>query len=219
MRERPLAWLPLGILEQHGQHLPWGLDGLKAHAICLGLADRLGGVVLPASHHAGIHGGDDPARQGALRARAAEIGDFLYTEQFFRAFLHQTFDSLANIGFQVIVAYSGHYPAIQTEVLRDVAREFSMSGWARVIPFWEPLACGEGDHGGRWETSIYLALNPAGVRIDDIREDDTGRLGYYRGHDVRNQASVALGELALANIEAYLSREIGAAFNAPGGSI
>ena len=35
IRERPLAWLPLGILEHHGAHLPWGLDGLKAHAVCL----------------------------------------------------------------------------------------------------------------------------------------------------------------------------------------
>src|SRR5262245_31885742 len=59
IRERPLAWLPLGILEHHGEHLPWGLDGLKAHAVCLRLAARLGGVVLPPNHFAGIHGSEE----------------------------------------------------------------------------------------------------------------------------------------------------------------
>ena len=53
--ERAIAWVPLGPLEKHGEHLPWGLDGLKAHAQCLRLAERFGGVVLPAIHVAGIH--------------------------------------------------------------------------------------------------------------------------------------------------------------------
>ncbi len=39
--EQPLAWLPLGILEKHGGHRPWGLDGLKAHAVCTRLATEL----------------------------------------------------------------------------------------------------------------------------------------------------------------------------------
>src|SRR6185503_19476171 len=119
IREKPLAWLPLGILEHHGSHLPWGLDGLKAHAVCLRLAERLGGVVLPANHFAGIHGDCKDGDEKEFRQRAAAIGDMLYSERLFRAFLHETFDSLANIGFQVIVAYTGHYPTVQMETLRE----------------------------------------------------------------------------------------------------
>ena len=48
MHARPLAWVSLGVLEEHGEHLPWGLDGLKAHRACLRLAEAIGGVVLPA---------------------------------------------------------------------------------------------------------------------------------------------------------------------------
>jgi creatinine amidohydrolase/Fe(II)-dependent formamide hydrolase-like protein len=81
-----------------------------------------------------------------------------------------------------------------------------------VIPFWEPLACGEGDHGGTWETSIYLALAPEAVRLDAIRDERTGQPGYYRGRDVRSQASAALGEEALARIEAYLGDAVARAF-------
>jgi creatinine amidohydrolase len=32
LRRTPLGFLPLGSLERHGDHLPMGLDILKAHA-------------------------------------------------------------------------------------------------------------------------------------------------------------------------------------------
>jgi creatinine amidohydrolase len=215
IRERPLAWLPLGILEKHGGHLPWGLDGLKAHAVCRRLAERCGGVVLPASHLSGIHG-DCQDDEADFRRRHAAIGDLLYREQSFRTFLHETFDGLANVGFRVIVAYTGHYPEVQTRHLREVAEAFTATGRATAIPFWEPLACGDGDHGGKWETSIYLALAPDQVRLDAIRDERTGRSGYYRGHDVRGHASLAFGERALAQIEAYLTAAIEAAWATSG---
>ena len=211
MRERPLAWLPLGILEKHGGHLPWGLDGLKAHAVCLRLAERLGGVVLPANHQAGIHGDCRDKDEKAFRRSHREVGDLLYRERSFRAFLDETFDGLANMGFEVIVAYTGHYPDVQTRILREAAEDFSAAGPAAVIPFWEVLACGEGDHAGKWETSIYLALDPQAVRLDAIRDESTGRAGHYRGLDVRSHASEAFGREALARVEAYLAREVGRA--------
>ena len=80
------------------------------------------------------------------------------------------------------------------------------------MPFWEPLACGGGDHGGKWETSLYLALAPEEVRLEAVREDGSGRPGYYRGQEVGAEASVALGEWALAQIEAYLAQAIEQAF-------
>jgi creatinine amidohydrolase len=216
IQECPLAWLPLGILEKHGGHLPWGLDGLKAHAVCLRLSERLGGVVLPANHLAGIHGDCHDGDDTEFRRRHAAIGDLLYREQTFRTFLHETFDGLANVGFRVIVAYTGHYPEVQTRHLREVAEAFTVTGAATVIPFWEPLACGGGDHGGKWETSIYLALAPDGVRLDAIRDERTGKDGYYRGQDVRSHASAAFGEQALARIEAYLKVTISKALARPG---
>jgi creatinine amidohydrolase len=212
IRERPLAWLPLGILEHHGAHLPWGLDGLKAHAVCLRMAERFGGVVLPANHFAGIHGDGMGVEETEFRRRAAAIGDLLYSERLFRAFLEETFDGLANLGFQVIVAYTGHYPTVQTEMLQEVARDFTATGAAMVLPFWEPLACGSGDHGGKWETSITLALAPEEVRLEAIREEGTGQRGYYRGQEVRSQASAWFGNQALAQIEAYLTQALGEAF-------
>jgi creatinine amidohydrolase len=208
IQEQPLAWLPLGILEKHGAHLPWGLDGLKAHAVCMQLAEQLGGVVLPANHQAGIHGDCRAADDTEFRQQHAEVGDLMYREETFRTFLTETFDGLANLGFRVIVAYSGHYPAVQTALVEQAAASFSATGSATVIPFWEELACGGGDHAGKWETSIYLALDPDAVRLAAIRDESTGQAGYYRGQDVRSHTSLAFGTEALAQVQAYLSQAV-----------
>lgn len=64
-RQRTVAVLPLGSVEQHGHHMPVGTDSLLAHAVCLSAADRLGEervVVLPppwygfSSHHMAFAG-------------------------------------------------------------------------------------------------------------------------------------------------------------------
>ena len=41
---------------------------------------------------------------------------------------------LANLGFKVIVGYSGHYPKIQIQILREAAEEFTARGGATAIP-------------------------------------------------------------------------------------
>jgi creatinine amidohydrolase len=216
LRERPLAWLPLGILEQHGEHLPWGLDGLKAHAVCLRLAEELGGVVLPACHLAGVHGDCRDGDEAGFRRRHAAIGDLLYREESFRIWVYETLDGLANLGFRVIVAYTGHYPEVQTRIVREVAGAFTATGAARVIPFWEPLACGGGDHGGKWETSIALALVPDAVRLEAVRDAETGQPGWYRGQEVRSHSSAEFGRQALARVRDHLAAAIERAFDPQG---
>ena len=44
----PVFFLPTGLLEWHGEHLPLGYDALKSYGLCLETARKLGGgVVLP----------------------------------------------------------------------------------------------------------------------------------------------------------------------------
>jgi len=216
MLERPVAWVPLGILEEHGAHLPWGLDGLKAHGVCLRLASRIGGVVLPPCHLAGIHGDALPGREDEWRANAAAAGDMLYREDTYRALLRETFEGLANVGFRVVVAYTGHYPTVQYRALADVAAECSTAR-ITVLPFWEPLACGGGgDHGGKWETSIFMALRPGAARLYAVTDPHATEAGHYRGQRVRETSSVALGEWALGRIEEYLSAAVAEALVALG---
>ena len=43
-RNFPVAYVPFGLIEWHGRHLPLGNDAIKAHAILVKTAERFGGV-------------------------------------------------------------------------------------------------------------------------------------------------------------------------------
>ena len=43
LAERPLAYLPLGTLEWHGEHLPLGADSIQSEGLMIECARRLGG--------------------------------------------------------------------------------------------------------------------------------------------------------------------------------
>ena len=93
----PVAYVPLGALEWHGEHGPLGLDGIKAHHICERAAQRTGGVVFP-----------------TIFWGAFDTMPFPFTFHFERAHLksvlHPLLTQLSVWGFQVIVLLTGHYP-------------------------------------------------------------------------------------------------------------
>src|SRR4029453_12014770 len=49
LKKNPLVILPAGSVEQHGPHLPTGTDTLAANVIGHAVAERMDGLVLPAT--------------------------------------------------------------------------------------------------------------------------------------------------------------------------
>ena len=47
LADAPIAYLPLGTLEWHGEHLPLGSDGIQSTGFFSELARKVGGIVLP----------------------------------------------------------------------------------------------------------------------------------------------------------------------------
>lgn len=47
IRDFPVVYVPFGLIEWHGRHLPLGNDALKAHAILVKAAEQGGGAVYP----------------------------------------------------------------------------------------------------------------------------------------------------------------------------
>lgn len=208
IRERPLAWVPMGILEKHGAHLPWGLDTLKAHGVCLFLAKQLGGVVLPALHVAGVHEAwdEDPKKNLQLQA---EVGDFYIRESTFEMLLRDIVAGLSNIGFKMIVLYSGHYPPLQEQLVRKIADKAEKQYDVEVVPFTELALFGAGDHAGKWETSIYMAVGGE-VRFEAIRDDLEGQVGHWSGTNPK-EGSREFGQQALEAILQHFQGLIGRA--------
>ena len=157
---RPIAFWPLGLLEHHGWHLPIGLDGLKAEHICMHIAERTGGVLLPTMWW------------GALGGH----GDFMWThyqpEEAAEAIMARTVEQLVAYGFRAIVLLAGHYP---WQTLLDRRLPALQEAHPEVLFLWgtemdiAPEVRLPGDHAAREEASYGLALFPQWVDLDALR--------------------------------------------------
>lgn len=175
----PLAYLPLGILEWHGPQNPLGLDGVKAHALCVRAAHESGGVVFPTLYYGtppaanfldvdGYHP-DIPEAYGVPQEHyttdAFRFGTRVDQWHLFDRILDQSLRQIGRFGFRAILVISGHYPLRnQQSITTSFQREFK-------IPIWfghEGEVCDprEGDHAAQWETSLTLALEPDTVDTD-----------------------------------------------------
>jgi creatinine amidohydrolase len=161
----PIAFWPLGLLEHHGWHLPIGLDGLKAEHICMRIAERTGGVLLPTMWW------------GALGGH----GDFMWThyqpEEAAEAIIVRTVEQLVTYGFRAIVLLAGHYP---WQTLLDRRLPALQEAHPKVLFLWGTemnIAPGvplPGDHAAREEASYGLALFPQWVDLDALRPGRDG---------------------------------------------
>jgi creatinine amidohydrolase len=196
--ESPIAYVPVGTLEFHGEHLPFGVDGFSAHALCLRAAERSGGVVLPPVY------------------LAAGCLDMPFTLTFdlelVHAWVRATLDQLALRGFRAAVVLTGHGPLDLNHVLKRACREAedACPGFAAYGLCWlelnasrltapEPGEPTVVDHAAMVETSWMLALEPGLVRLDRLSGDPEARHEGVYGPNPRFTSSLPLGR---AQIEA-----------------
>ncbi len=195
----PVAYIPIGTLEWHGEHNPVGADTLQAEGLALLCARKGGGLVFPPLYY-GESRSESLMESGAQDkdaiAKAMELPPenffpdkmpFLPTEQvlnYQRLLLHMLAE-VESLGFKVGVLVAGHYPLIdhaRSAVLLFNQRRYSkyhgMLAWACVdyllVRDKYPNA---GDHAGGWETSHLLALHPECVDMDVLPPKDRPLVG------------------------------------------
>ena len=166
-----IAVLPLAAVEQHGPHLPVGVDAVIAEGYVRRAAEALPGdlpvLFLPvqavgvSGEHAGYPGTLTLSVETAIRAWT-EIGD-----------------SVARTGCRKLVvmnAHGGNSAAIEavTLALRMRWRMLTVhASWRRLgYPdnLFSARETAHGVHGGDSETSLMLALSPELVRASEIRD-------------------------------------------------
>jgi len=199
----PIAYVPLGALEWHGEHGPLGLDGIKAHHICECAAERTGGVVFP-----------------TVLWGAFDTMPFPFTFHFERkqleSLVRPILRQLSDWGFEVIVLLTGHYPPTQIKMLREQCRSFNRQGGARCAGVPEMAFATDieyfGDHAGMWESSIMLAIQPEWVDLSAMPSGLSAmdRLTSYgtMGKDPTAWASAEKGRAAIDRIVHGLSNAI-----------
>lgn len=178
-REFPVVYVPFGLIEWHGMHLPLGNDALKAHAILVKCAQRYGGTVYPPVwFHAAFN-------QDHLIPVYSEL-----------------FEKLKKTGFRVIIGVSGHNIQEQIDMINRALEPVVADGTVKGTGIWEvSLSVSEEsdtDHAAKWETSNMMFLYPELVDMSllghkPISMDMSPPHG-MGGLDPRKHASAATGE-------------------------
>ncbi len=188
-REFPVVYVPFGLIEWHGRHLPLGNDALKAHGILVKCAEQVGGVVYPPVY---------------FHAR--------FDQEHLVPVLTNLFQQLKATGFRVIVGVSGHNIQEQTDMIDAALAPVVADGTCTGIGLWEISLslCDESasDHAAKWETSNMMFFYPDRVDMAELGTEplvlDMGPPDGIGGLDPREHASVEVGqrnvELAAAAI-------------------
>ncbi|MDA0839649.1 MAG: creatininase family protein [Planctomycetota bacterium] len=156
--DSPVAIWPLGLLEHHGWHLPIGFDGIKAERLCIRLAEKTGGVLLPVMWWGGRGG----------------HGDFHWTfyqsEEAYSAIVTDTVKKLIHFGFRSIVLMAGHYPWQGTlDRIMPPIKESNpdvLFLWGTELRIGGEAVKLAGDHAALEETSYGLNLFPEFVDME-----------------------------------------------------
>jgi len=193
MRAFPAVYVPFGLIEWHGRHLPLGNDAIKSHAILVRTAEQFGGVVYPPVY---FHDG--------------------FNRQYLTPVLTDLFERLKKTGFRVILGVSGHNVKGQIDMIEKALAPVIADKTVAGLGLWE-ISLSQGpesntDHAAKWETSnmqyFYpelvdlaalgdrpLALNmkaPDGIGGEDPRKTASAEVG-RRNVEL---ASAAIGKKA-----------------------
>lgn len=210
LAEKPVAYLPLGTLEWHGEQLPLGADALISEGLMVECARRLGGIVMP------------PIHLGPDRTRLEPDGSFLngmdyadvttpprqldgscywVSEGFFLILIDAILAQIKRAGFQAVFA-DGHGPSRQSWVAHIPEREarFDLKLFG-VTDEWRGQWKSQMDHAARNETSLVMALRP---ELADLGQLDPDRAVWPQGvggEDPRDSTPEFGQELLEASIE------------------
>ena len=177
MRQRSVVYLPLGPLEWHGPHLPYGTDPLYAYEVSLRVAESLGGIVHPCLF-LGTERERDPATLRNLGFIGTEwvVGmDFplnslpspYIPEEVLGIVVRHLIYQVQRMGFQHVVLVNGHGARNHIALLRRLCAEISAEGRGRVhYVFTFPDGAGTWSrrhHASTDETAVMQHLFPEAV--------------------------------------------------------
>lgn len=223
-QEKPLAFLPIGTVEWHGLQNALGLDTLKARALCERAAEKGGGLVMPPlwwGEHREIQlvEANPSAREAVAEIMEwppenfafGHMGGKTVEEQahFYNDLLFHIYHQLASLEFKAVIVLCGHYPLqlyarfTSAVFMRESAVKVYAGTEADLVSdLAEELGGRVGDHAGRWETSVLMALHPNLVDLSQLPQEEDAKLVGIGGEDPR-QASMDFGQRA---VEAIVER-------------
>lgn len=163
VQEEKVCILPIGSLERHGDHMPFGTDALVAHDIAVRVARKEPCVVFP------------PYWFGEVHCASCFTGTVNFPTEELCRMLQTLVDQIAQNGFRKILilnAHGGNQTFLQHFMMTQLSREvdyalylvFYASGKRfKALDIWdEPM----GGHADENETSLMMAIAPDCVKLE-----------------------------------------------------
>ena len=213
LNQHSVAFVPIGPLEWHGPHMPYGTDGLNAQNTAEEVCQRVGGVVWPTL----FWGTERERRPDQLESLGFPTDRYIVgmdfpanslpscycAEEIFALMVRDTVRQATRLGVKLVVLINGHGAENHMAALKRLAVELTNTGPTRV--FFR-MACvigggpmGSGGHADAVETALMMhmtksvdisQLPPAGTQlryIDHAVVDGGGFDGKSPSHTVPEQ--------------------------------
>lgn len=169
-REEKLCILPMGSLERHGEHLPFGTDALTAHHIACLAAQKEPCVVFP------------PYWFGQVHEAACFSGTVNFPAPLLLQMLETLIDQIAANGFKkvmIVNVHGGNNGMLSYFLMTQNDREVdytlyctsALAGeWTKDMAYlWDT---DKGGHADECETSLMMAITPDAVKLDQQRFEE-----------------------------------------------
>jgi creatinine amidohydrolase len=188
----PVAILPLGATEQHGHHLPLGVDIMLAEGLARLVAQETGALLLPAVPFGYSWVWRDIPGTVSLQQHHVE------------AVIKDVAHSVSRYGIELLVLINGH--EANTSSMKYAARELQDELVMPVIYFFYPglseLMAEHCDsetwhgmiHACEFETSLMLAMYPEHVQMEKAVAEYPERSSLY------GKSSESLGDLSESGV-------------------
>ncbi|MEZ0326368.1 MAG: creatininase family protein [Fimbriimonas sp.] len=169
------AVLPIGALEWHGSHLPFGTDGLIASWFASSLASRVSGVLLPALY--------------APITTLPHRHSLQVSTETFRRLIDEMVAGLYGSGCRSVAVVTGHYAqGHMVELYEAALRAMDDFEGLRVFVGTPLEVLGRDellDHAGRYEASQLLVVRLDLVRLSSLPSELVVRRDAVLGEDPR----------------------------------
>jgi creatinine amidohydrolase len=205
----PVAYLPLGTLEWHGEHLPLGSDGIQSQEFFKLLAKKTGGIVLPmlflgpAGRETVLNGVElygmdmgSTSKGEKFQYSPRQLAGSAYRvpDSTFADILNNVMKQLSRAGFKIVIAH-GHGPS--TNFLGKHIQEYKEKYNLVVMSCWGKDSadlCLQCDHAAANETSIVMQVRPELVQMKNLPADTSIWPLGIAGKDPRIFASSEFGK-------------------------
>lgn len=189
-REGSTIIIPTGATEQHGPHMPLGVDAMLSRAIAGIVAEKIGALVAPAFSYG--YKSQPRSGGGNHRVGTTSLGATALT-----GMVDDVVTSLIAQGFTNVVVLNGHfenyqfiYEGLDNAVAR--ARATGSESRAVLLSYWDFVdeatlekVFPDGflgwdiEHGGVLETSLMLLLHPQKVDMTRVVDHPPAKLTPY----------------------------------------